>query len=156
MCEANRAVPLLRFEVEGQAYALALEVVEQVVRAVALSPLPGGPAVIRGVFSLRGRIVPVADPRRRLGLPDRDIELEDRIVVARTPRRMLGLLAHGDTDVVECAADDMVRTEAVLSGLEPLAGIGKLPGGLVLIHDVSRFMSIEEERSMDEALRAAH
>ena len=151
----TEAVRLIRFDVEGQAYALALDAVEQVVRAVALSPLPGGPPVIRGIFNLHGRIVPVADPRRRLGLPDRDIELEDRIVVARTPRRALGLLAHGDTDVVDCPAADIVRTEAVLSGLEPLDGIGKLPDGLVLIHDISRFLSIDEERSMDEALHAA-
>lgn len=147
-------VRLVRFDVEGQAYALKLEVVERVIRALALSALPGAPPVIRGIFSLGGRIVPVADPRRRLGLADQEIELDDRILIARTPTRLLGVLAHGDADVTECESEDIVRTEAVMAGLEPLEGIGKLPDGLILIKDLSRFLSIEEERLTDEALHA--
>jgi purine-binding chemotaxis protein CheW len=147
-------VRLVRFEIDGQGYALRLEVVERVIRAIELSPLPGAPAVIRGIFSLGGKIVAVADPRRRLGLADRDIELEDRIVITRTPARVLGLLAHGDADVTECAPEDIVRTETVIAGDQPLEGIGKLPDGLIFIHDLSKFLSIEEERLTDEAMRA--
>lgn len=146
---------LIRFDVDGRAYALKLDGVERVIRAVELNPLPGSPRVIRGIFSLHGRIVPVADPRRRLGLPDRAIALEDRIVVARTPSRLLGLLVHGDTDVVECQSGEVVATDTVISGVERIEGIGRLGDGLVLIHDLARFLSLDEERALGSALDAA-
>src|SRR4051812_38209164 len=98
-------IHLLRFGLDGQHYALNLQTVERVIRAVELSVLPGSPPVIRGVFNLRGRIIPVADPRRRLGLPEREIALDDRIIIARTPMRLLGMLADADTEVAECAQE---------------------------------------------------
>jgi len=145
---------LVRFDVEGQGYALNLQVVERVIRAVELNALPGSPPVIRGIFSLHGRIVPVADPRRRLGLPEREIGLDDRIIIARTPKRLLALLADGNTSVVECEPEELVKPDRVLDGLGGLEGIARLKDGLVLIHDLGRFLSLEEERSLAEALRA--
>jgi purine-binding chemotaxis protein CheW len=148
------SVGLLRFSVEGELHALALESVERVIRAVALRPLPGSPAVIRGIFSLHGRIVPVADPRRRLGLPDRDIGLEDRIIIVRAPMRLLGLLVHGEVDVTECDRAAIVTADSVLSGVDLVEGVGRLPDGLVLIQSLSKFLSLDEERRLAEAIHA--
>jgi purine-binding chemotaxis protein CheW len=148
------SVGLLQFSIEGERHAIALGSVERVIRAVALSPLPGSPAVIRGIFSLHGRIVPVADPRRRLGLADREIALEDRIIIARTPARLLGLLVHGDLEVLACDRTAIVAAESVLSGAELVEGVGRLPDGLVLIQSLAKFFSLEEERRLAEAVHA--
>ncbi len=149
------ALQLIRFEVNGGAHALRLDAVERVIRAVALDPLPGAPAVVRGIFSLGGRIVPVADPRRRLNLPDLEIALEDRIVVARTPSRLLGLLVHGETEVIECGNQALVPAEAVISGIERVEGIVRLDDGLVIIHDLAKFLSLGEDRALGAALDEA-
>jgi len=143
---------LLAFRLGEQRFALEFAAVERVVRAVELTPLPGAPATIRGVFSLHGRIVPVGDLRRRLGLGEREIALADQIVIARTPRRVLGVLTEGDTEIATCAPEDIVRTEAVVQGAEAIAGIARLESGLILIHDLARFLSLEEERALEEAL----
>ncbi len=143
---------LLTFRLDGQRYALGLGTVERVVQAVLLTPLAGAPASIRGVFSLHGTIVPVGDLRRRLGLAEREVALEDRIVVARTRQRLLGLLAEGDTEIASCAPEDIVKTETVVRGAEAIAGIARLESGLVLIHDPALFLSLEDQRVLDEAL----
>jgi purine-binding chemotaxis protein CheW len=147
-------IHLLRFSLDGQHYALNLQTVERVIRAVELSVLPGCPPVIRGVFNLRGRIIPVADPRRRLGLPEREIALDDRIIIARTPRRLLGMLADADTEVAECAQEKIVASEAVLCGADLVEGVGRLSDGLVLIQNLAKFLSMDEEASLAEALDA--
>jgi purine-binding chemotaxis protein CheW len=149
---SEATIRLLQFSLDEQLYALNLDDVERVVRAVELRPLPGSPPVIRGIFSLHGRIVPVADPRYRLGLPRNEIGLEDRIIVAHASSRLLGLLAHGDVEVVACRAIDIVNTESVLAGSDLIDGVGRLPDGLVLIQSLSRFLSLEEERQLERAL----
>lgn len=148
----NPAVGLLLFSLEGQRYALRLASVERVIRAVALNPLPGAPPAIRGIFSLHGQIVPVGDLRRRLGRPSRAIALSDWIVIVRTPSRLLGLLVEEDTAVVDCPSQDIVAVEAVISRSGIVDGIGRLRDGLVLIHDLARFLSVDEERMLAEAL----
>src|SRR5262249_18625738 len=75
----GRAVPgepldVVVFEVHGRQYALPAGQVRELVRAVALVPLPGAPAVVEGVFNLRGKVVPVLDIRGRFGLPPRALD----------------------------------------------------------------------------------
>jgi purine-binding chemotaxis protein CheW len=152
--ERSAAISLLQFDLDGQLYALQLEQVERVIRAVELRPLPESPPVIRGIFSLHGRILAVADPRRRVGLPDKEIALEDRIIIARTPARMLGLLAQGDVEVVEYEPHAITEAECVVSGLELVEGVGRLPDGLVLIQNLANFLSLDEERRLEEAINA--
>jgi purine-binding chemotaxis protein CheW len=145
-------VQLLLFGVASQRYAMPLEMVERVIRAVELNPLPGFPTVIRGIFSLHGRTVPVADIRRRLGLPDKDVALDDRIVILRTATGLLGVLTDGDTDVAQRPAGEFVAVEAVVHGTEVIEGIRSLDG-LVLIKNVARFLSLEETPSPQEGSR---
>jgi purine-binding chemotaxis protein CheW len=72
------------FTLDAGRYALSLEVVERVVPALELTPLPTAPDIVQGVFNLHGRIVPVMNLRRRFGLPERAIELSDHLIVAQT------------------------------------------------------------------------
>jgi purine-binding chemotaxis protein CheW len=147
-----QTIRLLVFRIDGHRLALRLKEIDRVIRVVELIPLPGAPHVIRGAFSLHGRILPVADLRRRLGLPDREIELEDRIVVARSPSRVLGLLVAGDTDLADCTDHDITAADSVYSGTTAIDGIARLPDGLVLIHNLEGFLSSGEARQLAEAL----
>jgi len=149
---APHVVRLLVFAVDEHRFALRLEEIDCIIRAVELIPLPGAPQVIRGAFSFHGRIVPVADLRRRLGLPDREIELGDRIVVARAASRMLGVLVGSHTDLADCAAADISAAADVYWGSVSVEGIARLRDGLVLIHSLEGFLSAEEARRLAEAL----
>jgi purine-binding chemotaxis protein CheW len=141
--------------VEGQRYGLPLADVARVISAVALVPLPGAPAVIRGVFCWHGEMVPTGDLRRRYRLAPREVALEDHIIITRSGDRWLGLLAEGATDIVALAADDISAPDGVAAS-EIIKGIGRLPDGLILIHDVAAFLSAQEEASLAEAVHARH
>jgi len=106
---------------------------------VALTPLPGAPRAIRGVFQPAGTDRTVGDLRLRLGLPEREVAIEDQIVLACSPSRVLGVLTRERLEVLSCPPDFIERSEHVLQGAEAIAGIGRLPSGLILIHDLARF-----------------
>src|SRR5277367_233894 len=73
----SQASHLVVFDLEEQRYALRLSAVEQVVRAVEITPLPKAPEIIRGVVNVHGRVVPVYHIRARFRLPEREIDLSD-------------------------------------------------------------------------------
>jgi purine-binding chemotaxis protein CheW len=59
----------LLLPVDRDLYAVALATVEEVVEPGRLTRVPGAPAATLGVLNVRGRVVPVDDLGRLLGLP---------------------------------------------------------------------------------------
>ena len=141
------------FALDDARYAVPLASVERVVRAVAITPLPDAPGVILGVINVQGRIVPVADLRKRFRLPARDIGLNDQMLIAHTASRPLALVADAVYGIVECSQQEIVAMDSIVPGLEYVEGIAKTADGLILIHDLDRFLALEEETSLERAMR---
>ncbi len=145
---------LIVFTLGEQRYALRLAAVDRVMRAVAISPLPQAPGIVLGLVNVQGRIIPIINVRRRFGLPQREIALTDQIVIAHTARRTVGLVVDGVADVIAYPAQAMTEAQTILPSMAYVEGVVKLPDGLVLIHDLDRFLSLEEETSLEQALEA--
>jgi purine-binding chemotaxis protein CheW len=146
---------LVTFRLDELRLALHLPVVERVVRAVEITPLPGAPEMVLGVVNVQGQIVPVIDIRRCLSLPERKINLDDELIIARTLRRSVALVVDDVTNVIEGPAEEMTATEVVFPGIGHIQGIMRLPDGLILIVDLGGFLSIEEDSLLDEAIEIA-
>jgi len=143
---------LLVFMLGDQRYALPLPKIKRVVRMVAITPLPKAPDVVLGVVNIQGWIIPVVNMRRRFHLAEREIALADQLVVAHTARRPVALVADAVLDVIACPAQVLIAAEHIVPGVEYVEGVIKLDDGLILIHDLDKFLSLEEENSLDRAL----
>jgi len=132
--------------------ALALSALERVIRAVYLAPLPDAPEIVLGVVNVQGRVIPVVNVRKRFRLPEREIALTDQLVIARTNRRPVALVADAVSGVLEYAQPHLVGPEKIFPGLEYVDGVAKLDDGLILIHNLDRFLSLDEETSLDRAI----
>jgi purine-binding chemotaxis protein CheW len=66
---------LVVFGLDDQRYALALACVQRSIRVVAITPLPGAPAIVLGVIDLGGVVIPVIDIRGRGEGPTFSLEL---------------------------------------------------------------------------------
>jgi len=103
---------------------------------------------------VKGNIVPVYDLRRRFHLPEREIELADQLMIARTARQTVALLVDSVDGVIEIAEEDIAAASGIFPDIEYVQGVVRLQDGLVLIHDLEQFLSAEEERTLDEALKS--
>jgi len=151
--EARKVIVV--FFLDEQRYALPLRTVERVLRAVEVTPLPKAPEIVLGAINMQGRILPVVNLRRRFHLPEREIRLSDQLIIARTAKRDVTLVADSVAGVAELSAQDVIAPEAICPGLQYMAGVARLTDGMVLIHDLDRFLSLEEERKLAAALQRA-
>jgi purine-binding chemotaxis protein CheW len=87
-------VHALVLPVAGDAYALRLEDVREVVPRPALAPLPGAPSSVLGVMNLRGDVVPVLDTAALLGTGR--VQVARYVAVTETPRGLAGLAGDGE------------------------------------------------------------
>ena len=143
---------LVVFGLDERRYALRLSSVNQIVRMVEITPLPKAPEIILGVVNLRGRVIPVFHVRKRFHLPERGIGLSDHLIVAHTARRTVALVADAVSGVVARGEEELAAVDRILPGLEYVEGVVKLDDGLVFIHDLDTFLSLEEEKTMERAL----
>jgi len=150
-----RSSHYLVFTLEDQRYALGLEAVERVVRAVELTSVPEAPEILMGLINLQGRIIPVLNIRRRFHLPPRDMEIKDRIIVSRTSSRKIAIIADRTEAVVEFAQEEIHEARKILPDMDGyVEGVGKLNDDTVLIYDINKLFSINEiqELTIDDPL----
>ena len=150
----KESVQLVVFTLDEQRYGLRLSAVERVVRAVEVTPLPSAPEIVLGVINLAGRVVPVMNVRQRFGLPEKESDLSDQFIIARIAMRTVALLVDSVSALVEASAEDVVHAAKILPQINYVDGVAKLEDGMILIHDLDKFLSLEEARLLDEVMQA--
>ena len=119
-------------------YGLAAEAVVQVLRMVAIRPVPESPAWLSGVINLRGRTTPILDLRTRLGLPPETPGLSDHIVILGSKDTTLGLIVDAVLEVLEVAADAVEPPDDAVGRDGLVAAVARFGDRLLLVLDVDR------------------
>ncbi len=145
----------LMVRVRGESFGIPTSEVIEVIRAVAVSPLPGAPTVISGVINVRGNLVVVIDPAVRFGHHETSVTPDDNFVIVRAGDRTLAIRVEAADDLTKIDDDSLTAAKAASPNLEKLHGIAAMPDGPLVIYDVAAFLTQAEEEAADHALNAA-
>lgn len=148
----NPANQLVVFSLDERYYALDLSVVERTERMVEVTPLPQAPEIVVGVIDVRGRIVPVLNIRKRFLLPERPAALTDQLLMARTARRTIAFIVDAVLGVMERSEHEIIEPASILPGIEYVKGVVKFADGMIFIHDLDGFLSLEEENALESTI----
>lgn len=152
--ERARPVHLLTFELAGRRFALPAQLLREVVRAVAITALPKAPPIVEGLINIRGTLVPVLDIRQRFGLPPDPLAPSQHFLIAQAGSRLVALRVDRAVDLVSVPSDAIESGAQAAPGAQYVAGIAKLPDGVLVIHDLEAFLSLDEAKEIDVALSA--
>lgn len=146
---------LLLFKLGDQRFALRLDAVERVIRAVAVTPVPELPSTILGLINVAGRLVPVFSLRGCLNLPDRPVGVSDQFILVRTRWFQVALVVDEVLDVSDVGPEQAVDLVAALpEGATRMAGLVKIDGDVVLIYDLETLLRPEERELILQATAA--
>lgn len=144
---ARAEVGLLQFELAGQAFALPLEQVREVVAMPPdIAALPHADAVMVGVMPLRGDLLALVSLRALLGLPPAPAKAGARVVVASLGQADIGLQVDAVHAILRASEGDVGAVPSLLNrgaGEARIDAIVRTPGGLVSVLAAERIF--EEE-----------
>ncbi|HOO91685.1 MAG TPA: chemotaxis protein CheW [Syntrophales bacterium] len=143
---------LVIFHLGNKPFALPVPAVQRIIRAVEVTAVPKAPEIVTGIINLHGMFIPVFNIRMRFQLPPKDMDLDDQMIIATTAKRTIALIVDSVDDVIEVSKERIITAEKVLPELEYVKGIIKTEDGMILIHDLERFLSLSEEETLDEAM----
>jgi purine-binding chemotaxis protein CheW len=136
---------LVTFFLASEEYGVDVRLVQEIIRVTEVTPVPRAPAAIKGVINLRGRIIPVVDLKRRLGLGEVEEARLARIVVVKVKDRLIGLLVDGASQVlkvpvsiIEAAPEEVVEIDA-----NYIRGVAKLEKRLIILVDLPKILGVE-------------
>jgi len=81
----------LLFSCDENVYALPVAKVVHVMWALEITPIPEVPLIISGIFDLHGKMIPVISLRRLLSLPEKNLDLEDTIIIVNVHEHQIAL-----------------------------------------------------------------
>jgi purine-binding chemotaxis protein CheW len=123
---------LVVFNLGEEEYALPISDVHEIIRYTEPRSVASSIGWIRGVISLRGKIVPVYDLAARLG-DDRapDAARQKKIVIVEADERMAGIVVDDVSEVLTLATD---QVESVPSAAEPaIEAIARIDDRLIVL-----------------------
>jgi purine-binding chemotaxis protein CheW len=124
---------LVVFTLGSEEYALPIRQVHEIIRYTEPRSVAAESGWVRGVISLRGKIVPVYDLAARLGLEAAETPEGGKIVIVETATDMAGVVVD---DVEEVLTVEDAQLDAVpAAGSPSIEAIAKIDDRLVILLD---------------------
>ena len=158
MAEMNREgeTQLVVFKLENEEFACNINDVREVLKMVRVTPLPRSLDFVEGVINLRGEVIPVIDLRKRFGLQEIEITDDSRIIIVEVEERMVGLIVDSVSGVNRLANKQIQDAPDQVAGQQTklILGVGKIEERLLIILNLDRILSSEEQIALDDVSRA--
>jgi purine-binding chemotaxis protein CheW len=136
--DSSEVTQLVVFRIEKSEYALPVGNVGEILRMVAIAPVPEAPEWLPGVINLRGRVIPVIDLRIRLGLPSVPVGINTPIVVAEAEGQTVGLVADSVTELLTVPLDSVGPPDELAGPGNTVEAVARANERLILIFDLER------------------
>lgn len=138
----------LTFDSGEVRYAVPLAAVREIAPLPYLSRVMDSPAYIPGLALMRGRLIPVIDLERRLGLERRLYKLSTKLLVLGHRGRRFGLVVDAAGEIVRLQPADILPVPTYGHAGETssrfLAGLGRSPGQAVNLLDLDHLVSLPD------------
>ncbi|MBP2017645.1 purine-binding chemotaxis protein CheW [Symbiobacterium terraclitae] len=137
------------FRLDDEYYGADIAVVREVVPLQRVTPVPRTPDYVKGVINLRGRVIPVIDLRRRLGLPEGQVTKATRIAVAEVAGDQVGMIVDAVEEVARVSSDAIEPPSALMAKLDRdnVLGVAKVADRLITLLDLRRILVREDRKS---------
>jgi len=116
-----------------------------VIPAVEILPVPDKAEYLLGVINLQGRVIPVMNLRKKLGVGEKELALDDKIIILRMMKWTIAIVVDAVEGVIERTEQEVTPSRDITPLFESTEGVVKLDGEMALIFDIDRSLSPEEK-----------
>jgi purine-binding chemotaxis protein CheW len=152
---ANKEGKYLTFSLAGEEYGIGILKVKEIIGMMPVTIVPQTPAYIKGVINLRGKVIPVIDLRLKFMMKAADYTERTCIIVVEITASgrtiLMGSVVDAVSEVLNIKGSDIEETPAFGAKLntEYILGMAKIGGGIKILLDIDRVLSVEEIKVID-------
>ncbi|PRX35644.1 purine-binding chemotaxis protein CheW [Orenia metallireducens] len=139
------------FKLASEEFGVEINKVQEILKPQPVTKLPQAAGFIEGITNLRGDIITIIDLRKRLDFPLND-QGEDRILVVKINDIDVGFVVDDASEVIRIEEEQIAAPKKGIAGIktEYLEGIAKLKERLIIILDLDKILSTEDQIKIEE------
>ena len=148
----QRGGKYLTFGKGKEEFAIQVMRVREIMGIQEITAVPQTPAYVKGLLSLRDKVIPMVDLRLKFGLPELESTQRTCIIVAqieiaqienRSEKLMLGIMVDGVSEVLALPAADIEDTPDFGNGIETpyILGMAKIKSKVKILLDINGWKS---------------
>ena len=139
----------LLFTIDENYYGLPLALALEILTMQSITKLPRVAEYITGIINLRGKVIPVIDVRKKLGIPERPDDDSNCIIVIEIREMHVGLIVDMVSEVATVPSDKIIPPPKTISErANYISSVSQLDGKVVLNLDCEKFFLADFEEFM--------
>lgn len=144
----------LSFKLGDEEYGLEIQKVQEIIRMMETTRMPRTPDHVRGVINLRGKVIPVVDLRRKLGMESAPDTSHSCIIVAQLMRRgrlvPMGVVVDEVCEVLDIEGERIQDPPSLSGGADDgfFLGVARLERRVVLLLDIDGVLPEREDEPL--------
>jgi purine-binding chemotaxis protein CheW len=145
---------LVIFRLGKEYFGVNITNVESIIKFQPITRLPNTLEFIEGITNLRGRILPVIDLSKRLGLSVHEVTKESRIMVAAMGAAQVGMIVDSVSEVLTVSEEMIEPTPTIVNSIDTamITGIAKVGTQEnlrpVIMLDLEEVLSVNERAAI--------
>lgn len=149
----DRAGKYLTFVLDDRRYAFSIKNVIEIIGIQDITPVPESPSYMKGIISLRGRIIPLIDMRLRFKKEEIPYNKRTSIIIVRINDVDIGFIVDKVDEVTDISASQISPPPVVtMDGASKyVMAIGKIKSDIILLLDHEKLFSKSELRTISES-----
>jgi purine-binding chemotaxis protein CheW len=143
----EREEQLVAFQLADEIYGVDIFHINEIIRLREITQIPRTSDDVEGVINLRGKIVPILDLRKRLGLPPKEHTSGTRVIIVEPGEGTVGLIVDGVNGVLRIPQNQIEPPSELVSSLEAdyVRGVGKQDDMLVILLNLPQVLRLNEK-----------
>jgi purine-binding chemotaxis protein CheW len=134
---------LVVFTLGKEEYAVDILFAQEIMRIPSLTKIPDAPSFLDGVFSLRGKVMPVFDLKKRFNITESERSIDSRLLILELDGMNAGIIVDDVSEVMSIDKQCINSLDSEISGISKnsIDGICVLNKRIIIILNVLKLKS---------------
>lgn len=144
------------FRLAGEQYGVHISQIQEITKLVKITRVPRSPEYVKGVFNLRGDLIPVIDLRKRFAMPCGEQTDRSRIMVAEVNGNKAGIIVDEVLEVLQIPSGCLEEMPGIVNESHNTAYINrivKLGDRLIMSLDLNSILAEEQWEQLKKMTR---
>ncbi len=132
--DLDNVVQLVGFIIGDEEYAIPILAIQEIIKPFSWTRVPQVPAYVKGVFNMRGSVIPLIDLRVKFGLPEQKHNDETRFIVMKVGDEVAGFVIDRLTMALRIKKENIGPAPDTINSDDSLIdGVGKEADRIITI-----------------------
>jgi purine-binding chemotaxis protein CheW len=145
--DSTDVLQLVSFKIGNEEFGVDILKVQEINKMVPITKVPNSPVFVEGVINLRGKVIPIVDFRKRLGMEKAEQTKDTRIIVVDVDSRTIGFIVDSVSEVLRIPRSITEAPPEIVTGIDSefITSVGKLDDRLLILIDLNKILSTAEK-----------